>query len=301
MIPETFERKKVCVFVRAYNASKYIGECLDSIINQNYPYEIYIKILYDKGSEDNTLETLERYVENLSNRENRFIEIIQHEHCSPFRSLLNYGIVKFYDKYDYFSILDYDNLYNDQYISKAVETLKLSKSDFLYSNPVVIVGDLSHIKGKLIESALFNIKSRSRLKNIILRGNFIDGNTIFTTKEGCNLIRSKLIELSSPTYDWIFEDYSIGILGLYYLNFTKLEGDFVYYRVHESNITYGNKELKKNISNFNRSILTMSSFLVLLKDKMNVAQKLYYSLFFSLAVFKYSLKLIHLGKIGNGK
>jgi len=301
MKPETCEREKVCVFVRAYNASKYITECLDSIINQNCPCEIYIKVLYDKGSQDNTLEILEKYVENFSNIECRFIEIIQHEHCSPFRSLLNYGIVRFYDKYDYFSILDYDNLYNIHYISRALETLKMSKGDFLYSNPVVMQGDINHIKHKHVQGLYFNTKSHRTLRNIILMQNFIDGNAILMTKDGCNVIKSKLTDLSSPTYDWIYEDYAIGAVALHYLRFTRLEDSYVYYRVHESNITSGDKGFEKDILNFNRLLLTKSSFLILLKDKMNVTQRLYYSLFFSLEVFRYPLKLIHLGKTGNGK
>jgi glycosyltransferase involved in cell wall biosynthesis len=287
----TSAKEKVCVFVRAYNASKYIDECLDSLINQDFSSEIYIKLLYDEGSTDNTLEYLERYVKYHNNQSNRHIEIIQHEHCSPFRSLLN-GIIMFHDRYDYFSILDYDNLYNNQYISKAVETLKLSKSDFLYSNPIVIVGDLNHIQGKLLKTALFNIKSKRKLKYIILRGNFIDGSTIFMTKEGCKTIVSKLVDLSSPTYDWIFEDYAIGAVALYYLNFTRLEGNFIYYRIHESNITAGNKKLKKVKLNMDRTILTYSSFEILLGDKMNLAQKLIYLFFFNLSLFIWSSRFI---------
>jgi len=157
--------EKVCVFVRAYNASKYINECLDSLINQDFPSEIYIKILYDKGSSDNTLDYLEKYIKCHNTQSNRHIEIIQHEHCSPFRSLL-VGLSMFCDKYDYFSILDYDNLYENQYISKAVETLKSSKSDFLYSDLVFFMNDLNNIKEK---SASLNIKSKRLLKYLILK------------------------------------------------------------------------------------------------------------------------------------
>ena len=280
--------EKVCVFVRAYNASKYINECLDSLINQDFPSEIYIKILYDKGSSDNTLDYLEKYIKYHNIPSNRHIEIIQHEHCSPFRSLL-VGLSMFCDKYDYFSILDYDNLYEDQYISKAVETLKLSKSDFLYSDLVLFMNDLNNIKGK---SASPSIKSKRLLKYLILAENFIDGNTIFMTKNGCNTIKSKLVDLSLPTYDWIFEDYTMGVLALYYLNFIKLNGNFVFYRIHESNITFGENNLKKTILNMNRIILTYSSFGTLLKDKMNLTQKLVYLFFFTLQVFISNFRFI---------
>jgi len=285
IISNPLANEKVCVFVRAYNASKYIDECLDSLINQDFSSEIYIKILYDKGSSDDTLNHLERYIKYHNIQNNRNLEIIQHEHCSPFRALLN-GMIMFCDKYDYFSILDYDNLYNNKYISKAIEALKSTKSDFLYSNPIVIIGNLNNIRGKLVETALFNIKSKRKLKYIILRNNFIDASTIFMTKEGCKAIKSKLIYLSSPTFDWIFEDWAIGALALYYLSFTRLEGTFVYYRIHESNITVGKSNLEKDIFNFNRGILTISSFQILLKDKMNNTQKIHYLISFSRVILR---------------
>jgi glycosyltransferase involved in cell wall biosynthesis len=283
--------EKVCVFVRAYNASKYINECLDSLIGQDFSSEIYIKILYDKGSSDNTLDYLEKYIKYNNTQSNRYIEIIQHEHCSPFRSLL-IGMKMFCDRYDYFSILDYDNLYDNQYVSKAIETLKMSKSDFLYSNPVTIMGDLNNIGEKLLKNRSINIKSKKLLKYLIFKGNFIDGNTIFMTKDGCNTIKSKLVELSSPTSDWIFEDYAIGAVALYHLNVTTLKGNYIYYRIHESNITCGNNNFKKYKLNMDRNILTYSSFGILLRDRLNLVQKLIYLFFFSLNVFISSTKFI---------
>jgi len=290
--------EKVCVFVRAYNASKYINECLDSLINQDFPSEIYIKILYDKGSSDNTLDYLEKYIKYHNTQSNRYIEIIQHEHCSPFRSLL-LGMSMFCDKYDYFSILDYDNLYENLYVSKAVEALKLSKSDFLYSDLVVFMNDLNNIKEKSVSPNIkskrllkYLIKSKRLLKYLILNGTYIDGNAIFMTKNGCNTIKLKLVDLSSPTYDWIFEDDTMGALALYHLNFVKLNGNFVFYRIHESNITYGKNNLKKTILNMNRRILTYSSFGTLLKDKMNLTQKLIYLFFFIRYVFISNFRFI---------
>ena len=50
------EEKKVTVLLSAYNGEKYIGEQIDSILNQTYQnIEIYVR---DDGSKDKTVEVL---------------------------------------------------------------------------------------------------------------------------------------------------------------------------------------------------------------------------------------------------
>ena len=56
------ERIKVSVLVPIYNASEYLGKCLDSIVNQTY--ENIEIILIDDGSTDSSLEICQRYASN---------------------------------------------------------------------------------------------------------------------------------------------------------------------------------------------------------------------------------------------
>lgn len=51
----------VSILVPCYNVSKYLEECLDSIVHQTYPHLEIICI--NDGSTDNTLEILKRYAE----------------------------------------------------------------------------------------------------------------------------------------------------------------------------------------------------------------------------------------------
>lgn len=281
------EKKKVCVFVRAYNASKFIDACLGSLINQDFSSEIYIKILYDEGTKDDTLIVLTNYLTDHNNQAKRHIEIIQHEHCSPFKSLLIHGLMKFRDEYDFFSILDYDNLYHTHYITKSVESLELLKADFLYSIPVVI-DKFGHLSGKNLVNIPLNVKRQLLLKYMILGMNFIDINAIFMTKDAVKIIIPKLIQLSSPGYDWIFEDWVIGALAVYYLNVNKLEDHYIYYRVHEGNITGGLRNPEKDKINFNRGILTLSCFRILLGQDFTITQRLFYMFSF---IFKLTFRM----------
>ena len=52
-------KEKVSIIIPVYNSEKYIGRCIDSILNQTYTnYEL---ILIDDGSTDNSLKILNDY------------------------------------------------------------------------------------------------------------------------------------------------------------------------------------------------------------------------------------------------
>ncbi len=52
---------KLSIIIPAYNVSKYIGKCLDSVIDQNLPASEYEIIVVNDGSTDNTLSVIEKY------------------------------------------------------------------------------------------------------------------------------------------------------------------------------------------------------------------------------------------------
>jgi glycosyltransferase involved in cell wall biosynthesis len=51
----------VSIVIPAYNEEGSIGDCLDSVCNQDYPRERYEVILLDNGSSDSTREIAEKY------------------------------------------------------------------------------------------------------------------------------------------------------------------------------------------------------------------------------------------------
>ena len=51
--------EKVSVIIPNYNSAKYLGKCLDSVYEQNYPnLEV---IIVDDGSTDESWETIQHY------------------------------------------------------------------------------------------------------------------------------------------------------------------------------------------------------------------------------------------------
>lgn len=60
--------KLVSILVPAYNAEKYLSQCLESIVNQTYPY-IQV-VIVDDGSKDNTLAIAQQFAKEYS-----FVEV----------------------------------------------------------------------------------------------------------------------------------------------------------------------------------------------------------------------------------
>ena len=52
---------KVAVIIPTLNEEKFIARCLDSVINQSYPFEDMDVMVVDGGSQDRTREIVEKY------------------------------------------------------------------------------------------------------------------------------------------------------------------------------------------------------------------------------------------------
>lgn len=107
------ENIKISVIIPVYNVEKYIGQCLDSIVNQTYKnLEI---IIVNDGSNDNSLEIINRYSQN-----DRRIKIINLENKGV-SFARNIGIKN--SEGNYISFVDSDDYLNLNTYEKLVENL----------------------------------------------------------------------------------------------------------------------------------------------------------------------------------
>lgn len=53
--------KWLSFIVPVYNVEDYLSECVDSLLNQDVPSELYEIILYDDGSTDGSLRIAQKY------------------------------------------------------------------------------------------------------------------------------------------------------------------------------------------------------------------------------------------------
>lgn len=112
--------KKVSVIIPVYNSSKYIKECLDSVIKQTYKnLEI---ILVDDKSSDNSIEIIKSY-------NDKRIKLIELENNVGAAISRNKGIEA--STGDYLCFLDSDDFWKLNKIEKQVRFIK--NREFIYA------------------------------------------------------------------------------------------------------------------------------------------------------------------------
>lgn len=113
--------KKVTIIIPVYNSEKYIGRCLDSIINQSFK-DIDILVIND-GSKDKSKEIVEEYQSKYSN-----IKLINQD---------NMGVAKTRNKAiklvntKYIMFMDNDDYIDDDYIETYINKIEETKSDIV--------------------------------------------------------------------------------------------------------------------------------------------------------------------------
>ncbi len=123
--------KKVSVIVPVYNVEKYIEKCLESLVNQTLE-EIEIIIVND-GSKDNSIEIIQKYVENFKEK----IIYLEKEN-GGLSDARNYAIP--YATGEYIAFLDSDDyveidMYEKMYKKAKEENADLVECDFFWEYP----------------------------------------------------------------------------------------------------------------------------------------------------------------------
>ena len=108
------DKELVSVIIPIYNVEKYLEECIESLIAQDYP-NIEI-ILIDDGSTDKSKEICKLYSKKYSNIET------YHKENGGLADARNYGIKKANGKYICF--IDSDDFVKSDYISSMYNNLK---------------------------------------------------------------------------------------------------------------------------------------------------------------------------------
>lgn len=141
------------IVIPVYNASKYLGHCLDSILSQDF--RLFELILVDDGSKDESLHICKKYAA-LDER-----VIVIHKNNGGPSSARNIGIKKSNGRYILF--IDSDDWVDSNYLSKAYELIKNKDAD-LY-----VLGFIVDYSSRI---EVFELKERFYVKKQIC--DFID-------------------------------------------------------------------------------------------------------------------------------
>lgn len=121
------------IIIPVYNCQQYLSECIDSLLNQDYPYDFEI-ILINDGSSDNSGNICEQYAQT-----HKFIKVF---HCqnNGVSHARNIGISK--SKGSYISFIDSDDFVTKDYISTIKENIENVDLLFFSNNRLLEDGSI---------------------------------------------------------------------------------------------------------------------------------------------------------------
>lgn len=216
------KNQMISVIMPSYQHEEYIGETIDSVLNQSY--ENFELIIVDDGSTDGTKEVIKQY----NDQRIRFYE--QDNQGAP--ETINRGISL--AKGEYISIINSDDTYHPERLSSLMETAINEDAAFIFTN-------LSFIneKGKQLEThsewyenliSIYN--NRKSLEETFFAGNIaITSSNFFFKSE----ILDEIGLFNSYRYVHDY-DFILRVLHRYPDKFVYLsDKKLLSYRLHETN------------------------------------------------------------------
>lgn len=215
----------VSVVIAAYNASRWIGETLESVLAQDYTdCEI---ILVDDGSTDDTAQIVARYGERV-----RYI----HKSNGGQPSARNVGIRA--AQGEYVAFLDADDLWTKEKLRLQVDLLHETGRAWTYSDAFVFdseSGDLLHRAGQLQRLYEGDILEPLFLGNFILSPTPVVRRSVF--EQVGYFDEDEAVHIGEDWYMWlrIAACYPVGLVSK----------PLAHYRVHTQSMTGGGDPLPR--------------------------------------------------------
>lgn len=201
----------ITVVIPAFNAEKYIGETLETVINQTYKnFEI---LIIDDGSTDKTKHVVDRYISETLNYET--LNYYWQKNSGGASSPRNFGISKARGKY--IAFLDADDLWEETHLENSVFFLESqSEIPFCFSNFIQIgesapyenknwfdlpqvqkhFNQIPHTVSKVVSKNGLIVFSRPMYKELLL-SNFIHTSSVVLEKSLFDNFGTFCTELSS--------------------------------------------------------------------------------------------------------
>lgn len=221
MSPESLP--SVSVLVASYNYAHYVAQALDSIIAQDYPFELFDVIVVNDGSKDNTAEVVQPYVDRYPEQ----IRLINQENSGLVASL---NLAASLARGELFAIFDADDVWLPH---KTRQQVNLLSSDptmtMVCSNMAFIDGENTRTGEQLHSLALQMKLSEPGVGTFpqLLKSNF--------GMQSSLLFKREVFQVAPPaaTYtDWWFM-----LSAAYEGTVGYIPDDLALYRMHTQNLT----------------------------------------------------------------
>ena len=261
------KQPKIAIIIPVYNTSKYLKQCLDSVINQTY--KNYDVIIINDGSTDNSLDIIKEYMKKSSN-----ITLINQKNMG-LSMARNNGVKKV--ESDYFLFLD-----SDDYLD--INALKILNENL--NNEDLLRYQLRDVKEDTYidrEYIIFkNLSGKSAIKKLI--------DSYYTEPACAYLYKTKFYKENNFQFQdkMYHEDY--GLIPYIIIKANKvsaIEDKIYYYVQREGSITKNNSIVLKRYKDVKKQY---DNLIKLLKDE-NFENKNYLISYLTNALF-YKLILL---------
>lgn len=139
------KKSKISVIIRTHDSEKYVGNAIDSVLNQTLSEEIYEIIVVDDGSVDGTKDILKKYGDK--------IRIIEGKDLGPIMAI-NIGIQN--SNGEYFILLDSDDIFEANALEEFMNFIKFKDVDFVYSDYYEINVEKNELKLISLKDNIYN-------------------------------------------------------------------------------------------------------------------------------------------------
>ena len=225
------ENIDISILIPVYNCEKYIKECLDSCLNQDFT-GIYEIIIVDDGSTDNTINLIQQYNDSK-------IKLYQKEH-SGISNTLNFGLIKCNGKY--ICRMDGDDIMYKYRLSYQYNYMQFHPNcDMLCSGC-----DCLNSNNKIYDEIGYEINNIS-INNFLEYHNFILHNTVFIKTSILNQIIKDNLFVYNNRFDGS-EDFDLWCRMIDKYNFiiNSTKEKVVIYRVPNNQQKYKSRQILDN-------------------------------------------------------
>lgn len=221
-------RSRISIIVPVYNVEKYINQCIQSVLSQDYPeFEL---IIIDDGSTDRTLEICNQYLYN------SHINVFSQEHGGQAKAR-NLGIQM--ASGDYIAFLDGDDFWEENYLDRLDKIINKSNCDLCIGNKYYCLKNGSKVMYQEFDMENeWCVDSLERVKDIIFYEGSIPGSMCLTIYNRSFLLKHNIMFSEDLICN---EDFDFFIRGVLSAQSISLIG-YCFYNYRQDNIlsTYYN-------------------------------------------------------------
>lgn len=239
---------KVLIIMCSFNGEEYIGQQIESIMQQDY--EDFMLRIIDDGSSDNTINIVEDYIKKYPQR----IEIICRDlptgsACANFLQSINEARNT---EAEYYMLSDQDDVWLPGKMSEMVRDIQTEEQKLCSNIPILVHSDVMVADEKL--NVISNSRARyigGKYNNLSMGELLIDNRVV-----GGSVIFNKALidKLYTMPKSAIMHDYWLAMCALGLGRLCYVDKPLYYYRRHTGNVSY----LKK--SGISRQLLNRLGF-----------------------------------------